>query len=422
MTIVKRVVPGTIHPPAKAKTRVFSRVDQRTDCEAAVIGAGPYGLAVSAHLRSARIETRTFGRPMSFWQENMPKDMIMRSPWRGSDIADAGNRFSLNTYARISGIKPRDQFTQKEFVDYGLWFQQQAVPDLDHRQIVRIEKAQGGFRLIMNDGEKLVTRRVILAMGLANQDVTPPEFKDLPAEVLSHTADHTEFSSFTGRRVAVIGRGQSACESAALLSEAGADVTLITRGDIHWLGQNETKATKSRNLMLALKKYLTPPSEVGPVHLNWLIEAPDLYRRLPADMQDTISSRCLLPAASGWLVPRFGGVQLSTGVSTLSSRMKGDEAELQLSDGSTLRVDHVLLGTGYHVDISRYGILSPGILQRIDQDDGSPLLAAGYESSVKGMHFVGSSSCKSFGPLMRFVWGSKFTARCLTRSLLRNGI
>jgi len=417
MITMKRIIPGTMNPAPKATLKTLSKIDQQTDCEVAVIGAGPYGLAVSAHLRAANISTRTFGRPMSFWQENMPNKMVMRSPWRGSDIADATDQFTLNDYSKLSGIEPRDQFKQREFIDYGLWFQQQAVPDLDQRQVVRIELCQGGYRLILDDGEKIISKRVVLAMGLANQAVIPDEFTGVPAHMLSHSADHTDFDAFKGRRVAVIGRGQSACESAALLSESGAEVNLMTRGNIHWLGKTVRGADTPRTLALTLKKYLTPPSEVGPLHLNWVIEAPDLYRHLPAGMQDRITSRCLLPAASGWLVPRFDDVQITPGVHVVSSREKGEQVELQLSDGSQTVVDHVLLGTGYHVDISKYGILAPGMLQRIDQSDGSPLLSAGYESSLKGLHFVGSSSCKSFGPLMRFVWGSRFTARCLTKNI-----
>src|SRR5215472_17796598 len=76
------------------------RANLDDDCEVAVIGAGPYGLAVAAHLRAADISTRVFGRALSFWRENMPKGMRLRSPWIATQIADPDRRFSLDAFAR----------------------------------------------------------------------------------------------------------------------------------------------------------------------------------------------------------------------------------------------------------------------------------------------------------------------------------
>ena len=58
------------------------------DEQVAIIGAGPYGLALAAHLRGRGVEPAVFGRPMSFWEEHMPKGMLLRSPWRASHISD----------------------------------------------------------------------------------------------------------------------------------------------------------------------------------------------------------------------------------------------------------------------------------------------------------------------------------------------
>ena len=48
--------------------------------DVAVIGAGPYGLSVAAHLREQSLKVIVFGRPMSFWDRNMPVGMLLRSP------------------------------------------------------------------------------------------------------------------------------------------------------------------------------------------------------------------------------------------------------------------------------------------------------------------------------------------------------
>src|ERR1700693_441193 len=123
----------------------------RDDCEVAIVGAGPYGLSLGAHLKSAGIETRVFGRPMSFWREHMPKGMRLRSPWIATHIADPEKRFSLDVFARRAALTPQDQLPIERFVEYGDWFQRQAVPDLDSRKVLRVEKAEPGFRLVLED-------------------------------------------------------------------------------------------------------------------------------------------------------------------------------------------------------------------------------------------------------------------------------
>jgi FAD-dependent urate hydroxylase len=89
------------------------------DCEVAVIGAGPYGLAAAAHLKSAGVDTRIFGRPMSFRREHMPAGMRLRSPWIATD--------SLDVFAQLAAFAPQDPLPIERFVQYGDWFQRQAV-------------------------------------------------------------------------------------------------------------------------------------------------------------------------------------------------------------------------------------------------------------------------------------------------------
>src|SRR5436309_1482509 len=82
-------------------------------------------------------------------------------------------------------------------------------------------------------------------------------------------------------------------------------------------------------------------------------------------------------------------------------------------------VDHVLLATGYQVDISRYQFLTPKLIASVRQTDGYPQLDAGFECSVPGLHFIGAPAAWSFGPLMRFVAGSEFTSPALTKSIVK---
>ena len=388
----------------------------KNTCEVAVIGAGPYGLAVAAHLNDAGVETRVFGEAMSFWRRHMPRGMKLRSPWRATHIADPRGALSLDAYDTAGTLRPGEPVPLDAFVAYGRWFQDRAVPGLDARKVASVEKTTGGFYLRLNDGEVIAARRVVVALGLANQEYRPLEFAGLPAALVSHTCEHDDLARFSGRRVAVVGRGQSACESAALLSEAGAEVELIARGDIKWLGADGDRPSAVKRL---LRPVLTAPSAVGPFPLNWAVELPGMVHLFPHDLRRDFSARSLKAGAAGWLRPRFANVKINAGRTIVSARAAGKGVALTLDTG-TVAFDHVLLATGYRIDIGKLGILSGDILARLDRLGGSPRLSAGFESSVAGLHFAGSSAVASFGPLMRFVAGAGFAGRAVRRAALRS--
>jgi hypothetical protein len=91
---------------------------------------------------------------------------------------------------------------------------------------------------------------------------------------------------------------------------------------------------------------------------------------------------------------------------------------LKLDDGSKREADHVVLGTGFHVDVARYDFLAPGLVRSLRLADGSPVLGTGLESSVPRLHFVGAPAAQTFGPVMRFVVGTAYAAPALTRTIL----
>jgi glycine/D-amino acid oxidase-like deaminating enzyme len=382
------------------------------DVEVAVIGAGPFGLSVAAHLKHAGVSTLVFGEPLAFWRHNMPKGMKLRSPWGATKISSPDRSLSFTAYAAAQALERGRPLPLEDFLAYGEWFQQRAVPDVDRRTVRLVEAAGNGFRLTLAAGEILTADRVVIATGLLNQDYRPQPFRGLPATLVSHSSEHADFAPFRGKHVGVIGRGQSACESAVLLAEAGAEVELISRGEVHWLG---APAAEPKTAAWWLAEALEPPSAVGPFPLNWFAEWPALARRLPARWRDEFARRCLKAGAAGWLKPRFNNVQCNPGRSITAARMVGDGVVLELDRG-TKTFDHVVLGTGYRIDLSRLPILAPQLLAKIARAGGSPLLGARFESSVPKLHFVGAYAVKSHGPLMRFIAGAPFAARSVTRA------
>jgi glycine/D-amino acid oxidase-like deaminating enzyme len=387
-----------------------------SSCDVAIIGAGPYGLAAAAHLRARDVSVRVFGEAMSFWRHNMPTGMKLRSPWIATHIAEPRGRYRLDDYFGELGLQHPELLPVENFVDYGMWFRDRVAPDLDTRTVVRVAPRDGGFRIVLEDGENVFTKRVVMATGLLHHEYRPAQFDGLPRSLVSHSCEHTDSAQFAGRRVAVIGRGQSACESAALLHEAGADVDIICRGHLVWNADPGTRSALRKGLRSLLGKALIPPSQVGPFPYNWLVEAPALIHHLSSPARDRLNEHCLQPTAILWLRPRLRDIPRHEGTRSLEARRDGDRVVLTV-DGSSRRVDHVLLATGYRISVDKMHILDPQLRSRIVRHGDSPVLSTGFESSVEGLHFVGASAVASFGPLLRFIAGAGFAARRIARTV-----
>src|SRR3954453_21992879 len=162
----------------------------RSTHDVAIIGAGPYGLAAAAHLRSAGLGVRVFGEPMEFWRSQMPGGMLLRSSWDASHISDPEHALTLDKYQEVMGITLPRPVPLENFVEYGQWFQRQVVPDLDQRKVARVESApSGGFQLTLEDGEWFQAKRVLVATGLASFTNRPAQFDGLPHSLASHSSD-----------------------------------------------------------------------------------------------------------------------------------------------------------------------------------------------------------------------------------------
>ncbi len=383
-----------------------------------VIGAGPYGLSVAAHLIGNGIETRVLGEVMSFWRGHMPVGMKLRSGWRASNLSAPGGRYSLDEYVASGEMPRKEPIPLEDFVRYGQWFQRQAVGNVEERRVQSVEFRGGRFRIAMQDGETFESREVVIAAGLANQAMYPAEFQGLGNDLVSHAVDHTNLGIFRGQRVAVIGRGQSAVESAALLAESGAEVELICRGDVRWIGtESFGGATAEKGFVRSMVKRMRAPSGVGPFPMDWLADMPTAVHFFPKKLKRRVTRRCLRPAAAGWLMPRMGGVRVHGGSVVREAKAQSGRLELRLDNDARLTVDHVLLATGYTLDITKPGILAPSLVEQIELHPGTgcPVLRNNFQASVPGLHFVGSSAVPSYGPLMRFVAGAGYAARSIAR-------
>jgi cation diffusion facilitator CzcD-associated flavoprotein CzcO len=380
--------------------------------DVAVIGAGPHGLATAAHLRAAGMDVRVFGEVMGFWRHNMPVGMVLRSERPGSHIPDPNDTLTLERFeAKLGRVFP-PRMALDDYVAYGTWFQQQAVPEVDSRKVRRVETLGSSFRMTLEDGELVDAKRVVMATGLEAFASRPSAFDRIPLEIAMHSSQVRDPAEFAGRSVVVIGAGQSALESAALLHEAGADVeVLVRRPEVRFLsGRNRLRDTPFHILVY-------PPGEVGPPGVNWIIQLPDLYRSLPMGWQRWVT-RQVTPVGSAWLKSRLATVRTTAARSVASATESAGRLQLVLDDGNKREVDRVVLATGYRVNLDQHPVLAPALASSLQRLNGSPLLERGLEASVPGLHFVGAAAAASFGPLMRFVAGAGYAARAVTRSIV----
>jgi cation diffusion facilitator CzcD-associated flavoprotein CzcO len=382
------------------------------DMEVAVVGAGPHGLSSALHLERAGVQAQVFGDCMSFWR-TMPDGMFLRSNWSASNIAEPAGPFSLDAYKDETGARFESPVPLADFVAYGEWFQRRAVPGADSRMVRRVIREADGFRLELADGDVATAGRVVVAAGIAPFVARPAGLDALPPELLSHTSDHTDMRALAGRRVGIIGGGQSALECAALMQAGGAQVSVfIRRPDVVWL-----KANSPKNVLGPLGPVLYAPTDVGPLWYSRLVATPSVFRRLPRRTQDRIAYRSIRPACSNFVRVRLDDVELNMGREVVRVEQAGDGVRLWLKDGAQRELDHVVLGTGYRVDVARYPFLDAGLLAELERANGYPVLRRGLESSVPGLHFVGAPAAWSFGPTMRFVSGSWYCGRSVARAI-----
>jgi hypothetical protein len=386
------------------------------DYEVAVIGAGPYGLSAAVHLKAFGISVRVFGEPMAFWAQMMPEGMLLRSPRVASNLSDPTRTFTLESYERAFGKPPSAPVPLGTFVDYGKWFCKQFSENLDRRKVASIRRYDQGFAVVLEDGEKTRVRRVIVAAGIGPFKRKPDVFKHLDPALASHCYEGTSVRGFAGKRVAVIGAGQSALESAALLHEAGADVEIIAKiPHLRWIGMH-----KWLHNLGPISSLLYSHHDIGPAGISRLVAMPNIVRHLPLELRDKIRIRAVRPAGSQWLPERLTKVKVTMGRMVTDARAVGDEVRMKIDDGSERSAHHVLMGTGYAVDISKYEFMSPELLEGVQLFDGYPVLTSGFCSSVPGLHFIGATAARSFGPLLYFVTGTEFASRQLTSYISRH--
>ena len=391
------------------------------DVDVAVIGAGPYGLSLAAHLSAAGVSYRHLGMPMRLWRGAMPKGMFLKSQGFASNLSDPAGTHTLETFCRAAG-RPYKGYglpvSLETFVSYGQWFQSELDLKVEEVLVTSVVRRADGFELTLADGEQFASRRVVVAIGVEHFAYVPGPLSELPASACTHSSAHTDLAAFCGQDVIVLGAGQSALESAALLQENGAAVQILARRPV--IAWNTPPLDPARPLLQRLRE---PEAGLGSGWTTWFYSNhPDLFRRLPQNTRVYRARTALGPAGACWLRERVEGqFPVRTGHTVTSATTLDGKIQLTVARAGTpageLTADHLIAATGYRIDLKRLGFLPDAMLSSLRTVGGSAAVGGDYQSSVSGLYFIGPSVAPTMGPVMRFVFGAEHAATTVGRHL-----
>jgi thioredoxin reductase len=378
-----------------------------------ILGAGPYGLSLGAHLQARQKDFRLAGTIMGAWINNMPEGMYLKSEGFALDLFEPSRRFTLAAFCQWQGIPYADTgmpISKDTFIAYGQAFQQRFVPQVEERRAVSVTRHGRGFRTVFEDGIEIASHRVVVAAGVGSYARIPQAMQTVPPDFCSHSSHHGDFAGFEGKTVVVVGGGSSAMDTAAALLRRGARVTVVAR-------RREVRFQTPLGARSTWARVRAPMTTLGPGWKSVLCtQAPWLFHSMPDRFRTAVVTRYLGPAP-GWVVKDEveGAVPIISGTTVSAARMDAGRVHLTLTHESgpqtTLTVDHVVCATGFKIEVDRTKFLAPELARQIRHLDGAPKLSSHFESSVPGLYFIGPVAANAFGPMLRFACGAGFAAR-----------
>jgi FAD-dependent urate hydroxylase len=390
------------------------------DQDTTIVGAGPYGLSIAAHLRASGLPFELLGTPLESWRRFMPQGMLLKSERFASNLWDPKRRYTLRRYCeaqRLAYQAVGSPLSLELFLEYAEWFRQQAGIEPRDLKVRQLRRVPGGFDVQLADGTSFTSRRVILATGHMAFRSLPPELTNLPEPLVLHSTRIGDVGRYAERDVCVIGAGQSALETAALLHENGARVrVLVRRPQVDWNTPSKPRSLPAR--------IVAPDAGVASGWKSVAVsELPRVFRwYFPPEKRHRFVAGSYGPSGSWWLRERVEGrIAVSLRSQVLSAEPCEGRVRLRVQgpNGTTLiDAQHLVAGTGFRIDIDRLEYLEPALAGSIAREvAGIPLLDSRFETSVPGLFIVGVASAPVFGPIMRFMYGAKHVAPVLANRL-----
>ena len=373
--------------------------------ELAVVGAGPYGLATAARACARGVDAALFGKPMGFWRDCMPAQMLLRSgrDWHldpaGVDTFEA---FLACTDTRLADAEP---IPIGMVLDYSDWFIERQALGIRRELVVDCTAVPGGIRLELSNGERLTARTVVAAPGIAKFAQFPEWARQVPEGRRSHTVERVRFDDVAGARCLVVGGRQSAYEWAALLCEHdAAAVHVVHRHPV--------------------PRFAAADWSFVDAYMDDTMATPGWWRRLSDDRRTQIGHQFWSVGRltlEPWIPQRLDPERVRSWPRSEVTRVAadaGDELQVTLSDGAAVTVDEIIFATGFRSELGYVNYLA-GLSDTIAQRDGFPVLDENFATTVPGLYLTGFLATQDFGPFFGFMRAAIVAATIIVDDITR---
>lgn len=247
----------------------------------------------------------------------------------------------------------------------------------------------------------MCTSAIAVATGHLQHRFVPEYIRALPASRWAHSADSYLVEKVAKRRIVVIGGGLSAIEIAVLLSEAGSDVSVISR----------------RDRTSAMVPYY------GGLVADWLERSrqnPEWWMSLDTEAKGRIIAMIEdYNPMTAWLASRVTNLQLLIEEEVSRIQPTVGSVLVQLHSGRSVECEYVVAATGFRPLVSNLDfLLKVRDEVGIATTEGAPWVDRNCLSSIPGLYFCGLLASPSLGPVMRLIAGTAVASPAITGSLL----
>ncbi|MGR8999821.1 MAG: FAD-dependent oxidoreductase, partial [Gammaproteobacteria bacterium] len=256
------------------------------------------------------------------------------------------------------------------------------------------------------DGQIIMSTHVVIAVGFKYFKNEPHDLVErLPAGCFSHTCDLVDFTDLKGKRCLIIGGRQSAYEWAALLNEAGAAA-------VHVSHRHDSPAFADSDW-----------SWINPLN-DAMVDNPGWFRNLSPEEKEAVNHRFWAEGRlkiEPWLESRVmkETVKIWPDSQVVScDELPAGDLAVELDNGESLTVDHVILATGYKVKIDQIPFLARGnILQHLKTSHGYPVLDEHLQTSIPGLFITSMAAAQDFGSFFAFTVSVRTSAKLIGQAI-----
>jgi len=344
-----------------------------------IVGAGPYGLSLANYLSARGREFKIIGKPMELWRNHTFTDASLRSDRATSEIAHPRQSYTINAYREATDsidASNGERVSVREYRKYIDWMLNDLSYPIEEQYLGKLTKAKGVFTAELSSGETIHADQVVIATGVAHHLNIPDEFKQTPNVI--HSYQVPEIEAISGKKVLVIGAGQSAAEAI--------EVCRDNNNEVEWYCRTEPR-------------YYSEPLDLPKWIFDLVVKSAGFFRSMPS-----------------WMIKKVFSIFSATTM-TPDNEEKLADVTRYAEKPSLSEYDHVIVATGYRYTLSHMKFLDESLRNRLEMSADMPRIDKNFMSSLKDLYFIGPSTEQFFGPPMKFMIGSQYVAPRLSSIL-----